>query len=207
MRMNMIAFGREYTKIRPRRGAYSDWVAKNPVLLDGELVVEYPDNGIVSGNVRFKIGDGFTDYNHLPYAVDPATITTFVGGNPSSTNLLSIKYGTTAQWMIEDPVLEPGEIVFDITLGELKVGDGVHRFSELRYIGQTWERNDIYDFGDYDATETVDVHPTGHVGHTHTVDDIIGLGTLATQDTISIDDIDTSDGLDFGSEDTVNTEE
>jgi hypothetical protein len=48
-----------------------------------------------------------------------------------------------------------GEIVFDSTLGEIKVGDGIHRFSELRYIGQTWESNKIYDFGDFDDPNTI----------------------------------------------------
>lgn len=153
MDMRSITFGREYTKIRPRRGTKSDWIAKNPVLLEGELAVEYNDDGLTQGNVRFKIGDGYTDWNSLPYAVDPSMVTSFVGGSPSSENLIAIKAGTTAQWMVEDPVLEVGEIVFDLSLGELKVGDGVHRFSELRYIGQTWERNNIYDFGNYDDPE------------------------------------------------------
>lgn len=145
----------EYTKIRPRRGSFSEWQGKNPILLRGELAIEYPDEGIVSGNVRFKLGDGETAWNNLPYCIDPSVAENIDGGTPTSTNVIAIKKGTTAQWIAADPVLEEGEIVFDTTKGEIKVGDGTHRFSELRYVGQTWEHNNIYDFGNYDDPESL----------------------------------------------------
>ena len=146
---------KEYVKIRPRRGTVSQWAGKNPILLEGELGVEYPDAGITTGDVKLKIGDGETAWNDLPYCIDPSEATNIHGGDTTSNHIISLKKGTTAQWHIGDPVLEDGELVFDTSKGELKCGDGIHRFSELRYIGQTWEHNNIYDFGDYDVDETV----------------------------------------------------
>ena len=151
-----MEYAKTYDKIRPRRGSVNEWIGKNPVLLKGELAVEYPNEGISSGGkIRFKIGDGETDWNNLPYCIDSSIADSIIGGDPDSTNMISIRTGTTAQWMTRNPVLELGEIIFDSSLGEIKVGDGVHRFSELRYVGQTWERNNIYDFGNYDEDETI----------------------------------------------------
>ncbi len=148
-----MTYSQTYVKIRVRRGSESEWRAENPVLLEGELAAEYRDNGIPMGNVRFKMGDGVTHWNELPYCIDASVATSIIAGNYSSPNVIAIRYGTTEQWMVEDPVLKIGEPVFDTTKGEIKVGDGVHKFSELRYVGQTWERNNIYDFGDYDNPE------------------------------------------------------
>ena len=153
----MLTVSEEFQKIRPRRGSASNWAAKNPVLLLGEFAIEYPDNGnIASGNVKFKVGDGITDWNNLPYCVVNSVVATSItGGDISSNNLISIKRGTTEEWMATNPVLRLGEVVYDSTLGEIKVGDGVNRFSDLRYVGQTWEKNNIYDFGCYDEDETI----------------------------------------------------
>ncbi len=150
-----MAINQTFDKIRPRRGSKDNWTARNPVLLEGELGIEYPNDGIASRNshIRFKVGDGVTEWNELPYCADPTECATIIGGTPTGDHLISIKTGTTAEWNMTDPVLEEGEIVFDITLGEIKVGDGIHHFSELRYIGETWDRTHIYDFGDYDADE------------------------------------------------------
>ena len=153
----MIQVDDKYVKIRPRRGAYSYWRSKNPVLLPGELALEYPDSGdISSGNVKFKVGDGETDWNHLNYcSINAAVATSITGGDVSSTNLIAIKRGTTSEWESSNPVLQLGEIVYDITKGEIKVGDGINRFTDLRYVGQTWESNKIYDFGNYDNDENI----------------------------------------------------
>lgn len=51
-------------RLRMRRGTQSEWVAANPVLKTGEIVVE-------SDTLQVKIGDGSTNYNSLPYAFDP----------------------------------------------------------------------------------------------------------------------------------------
>lgn len=48
------------TKIQFRKGSYSDWASQNPVLAQGEMVVE-------TDTMRFKLGDGTTNYNDLNY--------------------------------------------------------------------------------------------------------------------------------------------
>lgn len=153
----MLDFSEEYTKVRPRRGSVSNWAGKNPVLLLGELAIEYPDGGdLSSGNIKFKVGDGVTDWNHLPYCtISESVATSIVAGGVKSTNVISIKKGTKDDWEEYNPVLQAGEIAYDSTLGEIKVGDGVHRFTDLRYIGQTWESNKIYDFGCYDNPDSL----------------------------------------------------
>lgn len=59
-----------YNIIRPRRGIKSLWNQyKSRVYKAGEMLVESPETGIGSGPVNIKFGDGYTDYEHLPYAV------------------------------------------------------------------------------------------------------------------------------------------
>ena len=147
---------KEFQKIRPRRGTVSQWTQINPVLLLGEFAIEYPDSGMSpDAKVRFKVGDGQTTWNNLPYCLDSNVATSIIGGDVTSDSLISIKSGSTSDWEDLDPVLAEGEIVYDATKGEIKVGDGIHRFSDLRYVGQTWESNKIYDFGNYDYPETI----------------------------------------------------
>ena len=47
-------------RIQTRRGTASEWTAANPVLLDGEWAAERDTR-------KFKIGDGVTPWNDLPY--------------------------------------------------------------------------------------------------------------------------------------------
>ena len=135
-------------KIRPRRGTTSEWRTLNIVLLEGEIGIEYPDTGIGTGDVRIKIGDGIKTWNELPYSINGNEATSIIGGGVSSTHIIGLKTGTTNEWTTVDPILNDGEIVYDSTKQSLKVGDGVHRFTELRYIGEEWDISAVYDFGD-----------------------------------------------------------
>ena len=48
---------------------------KNIVLDSGELFIEIPDNEVTEDNqYKFKVGDGSTTYENLPYAIDPTNI-------------------------------------------------------------------------------------------------------------------------------------
>lgn len=44
-----------------------DWTTNNPTLLDGEM-------GVESDTHYFKVGDGSTAWNSLPYATIPMTV-------------------------------------------------------------------------------------------------------------------------------------
>mgnify|MGYP001350161153 CR=1 FL=1 len=48
-------------RIQIRRGTANQWTAENPILLDGELAIE-------TDTRKFKIGNGITTWNNLPYA-------------------------------------------------------------------------------------------------------------------------------------------
>ena len=51
------------TRIQWKRDTSANWTAKNPVLLNGEIIIV--DTG--SGETRFKIGDGTKTYTQLPF--------------------------------------------------------------------------------------------------------------------------------------------
>lgn len=139
-------------KIRPRRGTVNQWESLNPILDKGEIGLEYSNEGISAGNIKLKVGDGTTAWNSLPYSFSGKdAIAINAGGVTDNDKYIVVKCGTTAEWMLKDPVLKQGEIVCDTTINEMKIGDGVHKFSELKYIGQTWDKSVIFDFGDYDA--------------------------------------------------------
>lgn len=139
-----------YAKIRPRRGTKTEWNMINPVLMEGELGIECPDTGVGTGLSKFKIGDGFKKWADLPYAFDATAANAVYGGNVSISHDICLRCGTTIEWETTNPILKLGEIVFDITKGAIKIGDGQHTFKQLDYIGYTWEMEDNYDFGDID---------------------------------------------------------
>ena len=139
-----------YAKIRPRRSTRSEWEIIDPVLVEGELGIEFPDSGIGTGLCKFKIGNGILKWSDLPYAFDASSALNIDGGSVTVSNNILLRRGTTEEWEAEDPVLKNGEIVYDETKQAIKVGDGSSRFSDLDYIGYTWEMDQEYDFGDID---------------------------------------------------------
>ena len=50
--------------LKPKRGKHSTLADINPILQEGEIVFEKPDDGSTSYGI-IKMGDGHTDYNHL----------------------------------------------------------------------------------------------------------------------------------------------
>lgn len=54
-----------------RGGTSSEWSAANPVLLKNEVGIERHDDG----KHKFKVGDGVTSWNSLPYCGDGGTTT------------------------------------------------------------------------------------------------------------------------------------
>lgn len=137
--------------IRPRRGTLADWTKENPILAEGEFVMEVPSSGVGTGLTKFKIGDGVKHYNELPYAFDGESASKIIGGSPDVGNVISLKTGNNEEWIAFDPVLEKGEIVYDATNNSFKVGDGIHTFSELSYISAGGMLGAFdYDFGDED---------------------------------------------------------
>lgn len=76
-----------YNIIRPRRGIKSLWDQyKSRIYKQGEMLVESPETGVGSGPVNIKFGDGVTDYEHLPYAVQAPTSELAKDGTAPMTN-------------------------------------------------------------------------------------------------------------------------
>lgn len=144
-----------WARIRPKRDISANWVLANPILLEGELGIEYPNDGIGTGLVKAKLGDGIKHWNDLEYAIDGSDSAFIHGGDSVSSKDIWIRSDDHDTWYYVDPVLGNGELVFDKTYKCFKVGDGVHRYSELNFIGFTQNETrdpDIHwDFGDEDA--------------------------------------------------------
>lgn len=58
-----------FYKIRPRAGTKAQWERANTVLGEREIGFEIPDDGVGSGQVRMKMGDGTTPWKNLKYAI------------------------------------------------------------------------------------------------------------------------------------------
>lgn len=141
-----------YAKIRPRRGTKTEWELVNPILMEGEIGIENPDTGIGTGLCKFKLGDGYKKWSELPYAFNASAADSIYGGTVTVSHDICLRSGTSTEWETLNPVLGLGEIVFDITKGAIKVGDGQHQFNYLSYIGST---NQDFDFGDADDGEII----------------------------------------------------
>lgn len=144
-----------YAKLRPRRSTKTEWQLINPVLMEGELGIEYPDSGIGTGLCKFKLGDGFKKWSDLPYAFNAMAAEAIYGGTVTVSHDIWLRSGTTEEWESSNPVLGLGEIVYDVTKAAIKIGDGEHQFMSLEYIGYTWEMDQEYDFGDIDDAEII----------------------------------------------------
>jgi len=48
---------------------------------------------------------------------------------------IQFKRGTAARWLFVDPVLDDGQPGFELDTGQMKVGDGVRKWSLLPYVG------------------------------------------------------------------------
>ena len=144
-----------FVKLRPRRSTKAEWDLINPVLKEGEFCIEVPDTGVGTGLCKFKIGDGYRRWADLPYAFNAEAAEAIYGGNVSVSHDICLRSGTTDDWETVNPVLKMGEIIFDVTKGAFKCGDGEHAFKDLDYIGYNWEMDQEYDFGDIDDGEIV----------------------------------------------------
>ena len=139
-----------FAKIRPRRSTTAEWELVNPILREGEWGLEVPDDGVGKGASKLKVGDGTTQWSDLPYAFNPEAADSIYGGSVDVSHDIWLRTGTADEWETEDPLLGPGELVFDITNYKLKIGDGEHTFTNLDYVGEDTMKDKDYDFGDID---------------------------------------------------------
>lgn len=138
-----------YSRLRLRRGTKYEFQTVNPLLAEGEIAIEYPKAGLGNGFCRFKIGDGIRRYNDLSYAFDGASASSIIGGGADSTgsNQISLRGDDASNWILIDPILEKYEIIYDSSVNGIKVGDGIHHWSELEYIKSAGDLDDTIDGG------------------------------------------------------------
>ena len=142
-----------YITIRPRRGKASEWFEENPVLEKGEFIVDVPEEGVGTGASKFKVGDGKSSYWELPYALDPSYVpNSFDGGGVEDFCTLQIKEADVNTWQQENPVLKSRELGYDSTNNVLKVGDGIHKWRNLRPLRCDGLTSNVLDFGDEQGT-------------------------------------------------------
>ena len=139
-----------YAKIRPRRGTAYMFAIEDPIPVEGELVIEYPDSGVGTGLCKFKIGDGTRHWSELPYAFDGNAAYSIEGGSVTAYHFIGLRRGTSAEWSLIDPILEEGEISYDTTNNSIKVGDGLHTWTELKYISSGNDIDNVIDCGNED---------------------------------------------------------
>lgn len=148
-----------YAKIRPRRGTEYEWSSYNPILAEGELAIQFPDTGIGTGLCKFKVGDGITAWNQLPFAFDGTAAAAIDGGGINASALIQIRTATANAWYNTNPILVEREIAYcsDPEINSIKIGDGVTRWNSLPYIkaSSLIESTDNYDFGTEDSDEEV----------------------------------------------------
>lgn len=147
----------EYAKLCPRRGTATEWTLWNPILLEGEMGIEYPDSGLGTGLVKIKFGDGITPWLDLEYSVNPNEATNIIGGDSFASHDIFIRGDTYENWKANNPILGINEIVYDQTHRSIKIGDGIHSFLNLPYIG--FDDFDFdFDFGDLDENPNDSSH-------------------------------------------------
>ena len=148
-----------YARIRPRRGTEYEWSTYDPVLAEGELAVQFPDTGIGTGLCKFKVGDGITAWNQLPFAFDGTAAASIDGGGVNPNSLIQIRTATANAWYNTNPILVEKEIAYcsDPDINSIKIGDGNTRWNSLPYIKASAliDNSDNYDFGSEDDGEEV----------------------------------------------------
>lgn len=111
-----------YAKLMPRRGTQLDWHAINPILEEGEFVIEVPASGVGTGLSKVKIGDGTNRYINLPYAFDGAAASSIDGGDAVTSHLIKLRTDSQSNWEARNPILNEGEPGFDTTSQAIKIG-------------------------------------------------------------------------------------
>lgn len=164
--------------IRIRRDSYANWFAENPTLALGEISYDLTNNRIKVGDgatlwqslqaignstlANGDYGDIVVSNSGTAMNLDSALMTIINnkitqgpldGGSPGTAGqVLNIRRGNTGSW--SGVVLSAGEIGYDTTTSELKVGDGTTAWGSLATIGATASVNNLNALTDVTITGT-----------------------------------------------------
>jgi hypothetical protein len=87
-------------KFQGRRGSAVEWLAANPILKDGEP-------GIETNTRKFKIGDGQTFWNDLPYYITQDAMQIIVAEMIANANPISDEQLDTIATAVQDRLTLP----------------------------------------------------------------------------------------------------
>lgn len=122
-------------RINSRRELPLDWSVINPILGNGELGVEKED----ADTIKFKIGDGFNDWNSLPYCEVPSSTVDNSNLNAHINNLNAHNIGDIRQSLLE---LSQNHIVIIEDNIELLQSD----INKIKFLIESLNLNSINDF-------------------------------------------------------------
>ena len=113
--------------MKQRRDTFANWAAENPVLLDGEL-------GIVSDDPNlYKVGDGSTAWNALPFRGFDGTLAQELGTSPNA---------VISQKVVSEKISELSEKIDNLPQGEEFDKQGNY---PLLHVGKA---DDLYGHGE-----------------------------------------------------------
>lgn len=123
------------TRIILKSDTTKNWNKANPVLLKGELGIENCSTGIT----KMKIGDGRLKWKDLKYlTIDKGDFAKlFLAFTKQNFIKTQMKRDSTVNWEANDIVLLDGEAGIEYISDDIvnmKIGDGIHTWTELPYI-------------------------------------------------------------------------
>jgi hypothetical protein len=148
--------------IRIRRDTFANWTSVNPTLTLGEISYDLTNKEIRVGDGSTpwlsltpigggSVADGsYGDIdvsssgtvwslstalmNLINGKIDEGIIDLGTAGTPGD-NTLQIRHDTTSGWETTNPILAYGEIGFNVTTNEIRIGDGTNVWADLNPIG------------------------------------------------------------------------
>lgn len=153
--------------IQLRRDTAANWTSYNPVLAEGEL-------GYELDTMKFKVGDGSTEWNDLPYTISDTTTASNIG---TGEGVFSGKVGDDLQFK---SLIGDGTVTVISGANTLTIsGGGIDTHGDLSGLDQDDHVQYVLVDGTRGFTNTVSgVYPTssGHLATRGYVDDNIIFG-------------------------------
>lgn len=128
------------TRIKFKRDTSSNWTNKNPVILNGEIILVDTD----SGELRAKIGDGSKTYTQLPFS-DEVVRNLVTEHNVSETAHENMGWITSESGLPSEPALINADTLGGIAANEYATKEYVGKsfFIQMSISGQSNEILDI----------------------------------------------------------------
>lgn len=130
------------TRIKFKRDTSSNWTNKNPIILNGEIILVDTD----SGELRAKVGDGVKSYTQLPFS-DEVIRNLVTEHNVSETAHENMGWITSDNGLPSEPALINADTLGGIAANEYATKEYVGKsfFIQMSISGQTPQGDEILD--------------------------------------------------------------